>query len=43
MKTAVVILNWNGADLLRRYLPSVIAGTDPSQGKVIVEIGRAHV
>ena len=36
MKTAVVILNWNGADLLRRYLPSVIAGTDPSQGKVIV-------
>lgn len=36
MKTAVVILNWNGADLLRRYLPSVIAGTDPSQAKVIV-------
>ncbi len=23
-KTAVVILNWNGADLLRRFLPSVI-------------------
>ncbi|NAS13119.1 glycosyltransferase family 2 protein [Poritiphilus flavus] len=24
MKLAVVILNWNGAELLRRYLPSVI-------------------
>ena len=25
---AVIILNWNGAALLRRYLPSVIANTD---------------
>ena len=25
---AVIILNWNGAKLLRRYLPTVVAGTD---------------
>ena len=25
---AVIILNWNGAKLLRRYLPTVLAGTD---------------
>ena len=24
MKTSIVILNWNGADMLRRFLPSVI-------------------
>lgn len=24
LKTAIVILNWNGADMLRKYLPSVI-------------------
>ncbi len=33
---AVIILNWNGAALLRRYLPDVIANTDPAIGKVIV-------
>ena len=27
-QVAVIILNWNGAELLRRYLPTVIAGTD---------------
>lgn len=27
MKTAVIILNWNGSKMLRRFLPSVIAGT----------------
>ncbi len=27
MKTAVVILNWNGKDLLAKFLPSVIANT----------------
>ena len=26
-KTAVIILNWNGAQMLRTYLPSVIAHT----------------
>ncbi|MDE6270458.1 MAG: glycosyltransferase family 2 protein [Muribaculaceae bacterium] len=35
-KTAVIILNWNGARLLREYLPSVIAGTDPEVADVIV-------
>ena len=25
MKTAVVILNWNGAEMLERYLPSVLS------------------
>lgn len=33
---AVVILNWNGAALLRRYLPSVIAGTSGELADVIV-------
>ena len=33
---AVIILNWNGAALLREYLPEVIANTDPSIGRVIV-------
>lgn len=36
MKTAVVILNWNGADMLRRFLPSVIAGATSADVKVIV-------
>lgn len=27
MKTAVIILNWNGAAMLRKFLPSVIANT----------------
>ena len=33
---AVIILNWNGSRLLRRYLPSVVATTDPAIGRVIV-------
>lgn len=33
---AVIILNWNGADLLRRFLPSVIANTDAELARVIV-------
>lgn len=32
-KVAVVILNWNGAEMLRRYLPSVLAHT---KGEVYV-------
>lgn len=49
---AVIILNWNGAALLRRYLPSVVANTNPDIADVIVadngstdnsKIGRAHV
>ena len=35
-KVAVIILNWNGAGLLRRYLPTVIAGTDDTIADVIV-------
>lgn len=31
MKTAVVILNWNGATMLRRYLPSVVAYSDGAE------------
>ncbi len=36
MKTAIVILNWNGAPMLRRFLPSVTAATPTSQAEVIV-------
>ena len=34
-KVAVIILNWNGAELLRRYLPTVIAGTDDAIADII--------
>lgn len=34
--TAVVILNWNGANMLREFLPSVVKGTDSSRATVIV-------
>lgn len=33
---AVIILNWNGSRLLREYLPSIVATTDPAIGRVIV-------
>ncbi len=33
---AVIILNWNGEKLLREFLPSVLKGTNPSYGRVIV-------
>lgn len=36
MKCSVVILNWNGADMLRRYLPSVVANTPTSDCEVVV-------
>ncbi len=35
-KVAVVILNWNGAELLRRFLPSVCAHTSPELADIIV-------
>ena len=35
-KVAVIILNWNGAELLRRYLPTVIEGTDYAIADIIV-------
>lgn len=34
-KVAVVILNWNGADMLRRFLPGVVSGSQP-EGTVYV-------
>ena len=33
---AVIILNWNGAKLLRKYLPTVLAGTNADIADVIV-------
>lgn len=33
---AVIILNWNGAALLKEFLPSVLRHTPPSIGRVIV-------
>lgn len=35
-KVAVIILNWNGEKLLKRYLPSVIANTNREIADVIV-------
>ena len=35
-QVAVIILNWNGAALLRRYLPTVIVGTDAAVADIIV-------
>ena len=36
MKTAVVILNFNGENLLRQYLPSVITHTQSTDCEIIV-------
>lgn len=35
-RTAVIILNWNGAALLRRYLPQVVATADSGISRIIV-------
>ena len=35
-RVAVIILNWNGAKLLQRYLPTVLEGTDVALADVIV-------
>ena len=35
-QVAVIILNWNGAQLLQRYLPTVLEGTDAAIADVIV-------
>ena len=35
-QVAVIILNWNGAALLREYLPQVLANTDRKIARVIV-------
>ncbi|MBQ7494827.1 MAG: glycosyltransferase family 2 protein [Bacteroidaceae bacterium] len=36
MKTAIVILSWNGAQMLRRFLPSVLDNTPQELATVIV-------
>ena len=36
MKTAIVILNWNGAQMLRRFLPSVLEHTPAEEATVFV-------
>lgn len=36
MKCSVVILNWNGASMLRRYLPSVVSYTATTDCEVVV-------
>lgn len=33
---AAIILNWNGAELLRRFLPEVVANTDPAITRIVV-------
>lgn len=38
---AVVILNWNGEELLRRFLPSVLACTPPHLAEVVVVDNRS--
>lgn len=35
-EVAVIILNWNGAKLLKEYLPQVIENTNPAIARVIV-------
>ena len=39
MTTKVVILNWNGTEVLPRFLPSVVAGTPPSVEIVVADNG----
>ena len=36
MKCSIIILNWNGAEMLRRYLPSVIEHTTLPDCEIIV-------
>lgn len=36
LRCSVVILNWNGADMLRRYLPSVIRHTNVANTEIVV-------
>lgn len=40
-KTAVVILNWNGKELMRRYLPSVIANSEADGGVDVIVADNA--
>lgn len=40
-KTAVVILNWNGRELMRKYLPQVIANTQSDLGVDVIVADNA--
>ena len=35
-RCSVVILNWNGVDMLRRYLPTVVANTSIEGVEIVV-------
>ncbi len=35
-RVAVVILNWNGEELLKKYLPQVVVNTDDRQADIVV-------
>ncbi len=39
MKLAIVILNWNGAAMLRRFLPSVVASLEPDCEVIVADNG----
>ena len=34
-KVAVVILNWNGSDMMRKYLPGVVECTETTPGSAV--------
>ena len=36
LRCSIVILNWNGADMLRRYLPSVLRHTNVANTEIVV-------
>ena len=36
IKTSVVILNWNGAELLKKFLPTVLMHTQTAHCEVVV-------
>lgn len=38
METSVIILNWNGAEMLRRYLPSVVKSQESSANRYDFEV-----
>ncbi len=38
METSVIILNWNGAEMLRRYLPSVVKSQESSAKRYDFEV-----
>ncbi len=40
-KTAVVILNWNGKELMRRYLPAVLANSEAPGGVDVIVADNA--